>query len=80
MTPDCKLFNPCANGHVFTWSSNTTAVETEPPDGTICECGLMRYRRKPVQIHESVELWTRLAPAETKPEKGQIECDTSTIS
>lgn len=61
------MFNPCVNGHVFTWASNTTAVEMEPPDGCICECGLMQYRRKPVRVHESVELYSRLIPATDQP-------------
>lgn len=65
--------NPCAPGrHVFEWKNHyTTTADNEPPDGCICECGLMQYRRKPVQIHESVKLYTRLVAAQTGSRGGR---------
>lgn len=58
------MFNPCTNGHVFVWTSTTTTVESAPPDGTVCECGLMRYRQEPERLHENIDLWTWLVPVQ----------------
>lgn len=37
-------YNPCANGHLFQWSSNGTG-ETNPPVGTKCLCGETVYKK-----------------------------------
>ena len=34
----CWNINPCKNGHVFSWSDNST-VATQPPKGLACQCG-----------------------------------------
>lgn len=34
---------PCRNGHVFTWTSTTTAGHVSPPQGLPCACGQMSY-------------------------------------
>ena len=34
---------PCSNGHVFTWTSNTTSADATPPQGVRCACGQMTY-------------------------------------
>jgi hypothetical protein len=35
---------PCQDGHVFVWSSSATTA-WEPPDGTLCICGKVSYRK-----------------------------------
>lgn len=63
----------CYDGiHYFIWSSNTTTVVGNPPHGTLCQCGQMRYSCKPVRLHNDVELYTRLVPA-TSPQNDKTE-------
>lgn len=40
---------PCRNGHVFTWTNNTTAGIVPPPQGLPCACGQMSYNAVAVQ-------------------------------
>lgn len=36
---------PCRTGHTFIWTNTTTSADHEPPDGTPCRCGQVRYSR-----------------------------------
>jgi len=43
-------YEPCKFGHVFLWSGNSSNSDSEPPEGTLCACGLTSYHRKEKEL------------------------------